>query len=795
MKKFISLLLSFFLLLSSVQATTTAFLPSEETEVIYSTIESQTENSPNQSLINFIETICQKSIYEELNFDNLGDNYQEIFADLLLEIANTHFTQDEVSYLSGFLGYYLSHNETSDLFYMFAGAFLSHKDFRYFRDIITLTVSDYNLNEGRNVNKITPYILALKEAYSLEKFANNGEDLIAVLERKIQQLSYLGQKPYNGRGMLLHRSTYLNEYAADRLFLEAYSYFTPKEGDSFLKSFVTTILPVPHSLPSRNLNGEYLNDDDGKAHALAFEMIDILIRHYILNEQDDKVYQFVENNGIRQGPYYFQFSLDALGTANIYYNSLEGENAEARHNLWEERQEALITDFKESSDPTKRRIVLLEKTTQLYLEYYTIGKIFSYTGRFVLSPAAKAVFALLPKNIQIRIVTTVYLTKGYIRQGVKKYLHDTPRHLWRRLVGNGGRYFLVGDPKNVGAMKNFIKGSLRGAGIAEDTEIYQFFKTLTFNADDGVTYNYLRNATKYISREDLEEFFRLYQNIPAKYKGPNSFCRIRVLNNKIVPEIENSVVSHPNQILANLRDMMRQGGRILSAENGAGGNVYSRFRLDNGTVIRFGQHEMSSNKLHIHFEKPITIQGSTYILNKSFLVNTTESLTALASDNVKMLWSLSTQREQEGFLKALFRVAKRDNVQGTRLISDNLKQYIYRLNEYFFGDVAGRPAAANTLMRLTGKTTEKEAIDEALYRILNVCVQRNPNATLHGVYKRELLDKTINLIGTNMSNEDAIKLLQWAMLENTKNPQLIGFGLFSATAVREMTWESYVERP
>lgn len=194
------------------------------------------------------------------------------------------------------------------MFYLFAGHFLAHKDFYAFRDSITYSLYRTRATDGAHVEALVPYINALKEAPNLDLFLSESHEynIVNLLEAQISSLSYLGQMRYTGVGTLPTRETYLNEYAANRCFLDAYSFFAYKEDQSFFKGFLTPIIPILHSIPGRDLKGRFEDNEVGIAHALAFDIIDILIRHYIYTGQDEKVYSFVEDQGQREGPYYFQ---------------------------------------------------------------------------------------------------------------------------------------------------------------------------------------------------------------------------------------------------------------------------------------------------------------------------------------------------------------------------------------------------------------------------------------------------------------------------------------------------------
>lgn len=735
------------------------------------------ERTGNESLIQLITGMVESSLLSNYLFDNLEEAKKEMIGDLLTIIYLTDFSTTEVKNITHFFTYHLSQGNESDLLYIFAGAFLGHKDFRYFRERIFNTVSMMGVKGDNYVKSATRYIKVLKDTPTLNHFVEENLDIVSALESKIRTLSYLGQEDYYQallENSMVRKEGYRNESMALRSFLEAESYFTPQEDDSFWKGFLTAIVPIQRPWPGRGIDGGFMNNASGRAHSLAFDITDILMRHYISAGQDDKVYHFIEDEGLRQGSFYFQFAIDGLALANAYYFSLEDE--ESRQDQWEKWEDYFIRTFKSESPLAQRVLVTLSRTSQITLEYYALGKIFKFAGKRVISPFAKFCFHLFPKNVQLRFLAKSYFVRGWLRNGMRKYLHDTPRYLFRKIVG--GR-IVAADPKNIGVIKTFIKESLKRAGYTEDMQIYQFFKTLVFNAGDDVTYNYLRNTTSYLSKEELENFYRLYMRIPSKYKTAGAFVKIRVINNTIVPEIEKPIVSNVGQILANIRDLLKKGGRVVTAELGSDGKIYSRIKLENGTVLRFGKHEVASGKLHVHFEKEIVMDGSTYILNKSFVVNTEESLIALATDDFRNLWRLSTKAEQNGFISALYSAAKSETrvgaaAQAKRMFTDKMRQYAYRLYECFVEqDEAKRIEAIGKLMQLTGKTTEQEAIDETLNRVLSTV--SNPSYEgLYGIYKRNLLDKTTVRMSSYMTNEEAADLLQMAITENVQNPTFRG---------------------
>ena len=787
MKKTSSIILSTILLFN-----TFAFANELQMEDIAAVVEQEIANQTDANLKEFVVQVLSEDIQNPKKFDELSNEEKEAWADLYTTVYLSSFTQSEVTEIMGFLMFNMGHDTTGEIFNMFAGLFLIHKDFMPFRERMVMTVGDprLDLREDKNVKFLTPYIKVLKEAPDLDVFPNEGDNakIIPVLERRIRELSYLGQVPYNGSGTLLRRSTYLNEYAANRCFLEAYSYFAYREDQSLLKGFVTPMIPIPHSPPSRNLRGQYLDDAGGRAHALAFDMEDMLIRHYILTGQDNEVYRFIEDNGQRQGPFYFQFAVDGLSLATLYYESLTGNNSAARQQWWEEKSEELVDVFKSESPSFRRNVVIAEYGLALALEYHVFKMAFEFVGNKVLSPLAKAAFSMLPKNTQLRLLTRAYVFRGYVRQGIKTYLHDKPRFIYRSIIGRiTGKRFLLPEPRAIGASKAFLEESLRRAGYAEDSEIYKFFvkHVKDFNKADENTYNYLRNLTDYIPKQDFEDFYALYQRIPAKYKGEKPFVRIVAINGKIAPEVENRVITNSGQVLANINDLLKQQGRVMTAEYPGDGKVYSILHFENGTQIRFGAHEIDGRKIHVHFEKQIEIGGMPYKLNKSFLVNTRKTMRVLMTDNIQNLWLFSTEAEHNMFIKTLYRMAKNENLGMVeeKFLGNNMKNYIYRLNDYFFGDPAQRSRAISRLMIITNKSTEQEAIDETLSRVLATCYY-SEHEEVSSLTKKYLLFPILQRMSTDMTNQEAAELFQLVLIENIANPTLKGFSALSATSIK-----------
>lgn len=774
MKRFISITLSMILLLNTVTVVN-AFQFDEERAKIEASIRSDIKTS-NNALVDYILLILDKNLSTDKKhkaFSQLSDEDQENIGDLLAVIYNSRFNQNEADQITNFIFYNLSQGNTSEILFLFAGIFLIHQDFSAFRQRILATIQT-----NENPDFLLPFIQALESAPYLDAFSDQ-EELISMLEYKLRQLSYLGKEKYS------NIQNVSNEAASLRAFLERASYFASKEEDSFWKGFITTTIPIRRPFPGRKLinGGEEVFTDtpSGKAHELAFNITHILIRHYILTGQDGKVKQFIEDQALRQGPFYFQFAIDGMNVANIYYNSLGDTSRKA---WWENLEAEFVQIFKEESPTMKRLLVLGSNVSQIVLEYWALGKMLSFAGKRVITPVGKALFSLFPKGIQKKVLVKTYLFRGYVHKGVQKYLVDKPKYLYKRVIYGAGKRVLVSNPESQVEVRNLFKQSLIKAGYGEGSDIFQLLSKFQFNLENAETVNYFKGITEHISKQDIDDFIRVFNRIPAKYKTENALIRIRVINNKIVPEIEKPFVSSIKQTLAAMQELLKEGGTILETQNSANGEIFSRVQVANGTVIRFGDHEINNPKIHIHFEKTVTIDGLDYVLNRSFMINTKESLKELATNNLKMLWSLSTKTEQENFLKALARAAKVDNKNGTHIITDKLKIYILRINEYLFGTPEQKLKASAKLIELTNKTTAQEAADEALYRLM-ITVKKGTNSSmLNEIYTNQLLNKTVNRISTNMANEEATKILQWAMLENTKLIPFKGFHTISAATFK-----------
>lgn len=797
MKKVLNIILSAFIILNTVSVLRAESFEQIKTSVgsiIKNTVEGVVEDSEEKFLVRYIKQTLQKSLDNKEKFESLSEEQKEQIGDLFSVIYLTDFTQEEVNEISGFLTYNLSRNNTSEVLYVFTGLFLMHKDFDFLRSKFI-----YTLRDSKSVPFLIPYVESLDETPTLDMFISqtSDENIISVLEDKIKYLSYLGQEDYYKsltENSIIKKQGYRNESVALRSFLEAYSYFTSKEDDSFLKGFITATLPVQHPLPGRNFHGEFINNESGRAHYLAFSIIHILIRHYILTGQDDKVYQFIEDQALRQGPYYFQFAVDALSVANAYYFSLE--NADERQKWWEDKQNYFIDTFYKETPFEQKLLVTSSRVSQIALEYYALGKILTFTGRNIISPVAKLAFSALPKTAQIKVITKAYLFRGYIRQGLKEYLHDKPKYLYKKVVNKlTGSKFLLPDPRAQGATKEFIEESLKRAGYSKDSEIYELFtKCLKdFNKQDENTFNYLKNLTEYIPKQDFEDFYALYNKIPSKYKGRNPFVRIVAINNKIAPEVESRVISNQGQILSNMMALLKKGGKVIQAENPGEGKVFSIVRFDNGTQIRFGAHEIDGRKIHMHFEKTILIDGMPYKLNKSFVVNTRRTMRVLTTDDMKNLWLFAQKREQDNFIKSLYRIARNENLNITeeKLLGSNMKNYAYRLNEYYFGTEKQRARAVSNLMRMTQKQTEKEAIDETLSRVLSSCYY-STSPELSDLVKKHLLNKILNRISTDMTNQEAAEILQRVLIENLGHSSTREFSPLSTTALKGSKLEQYI---
>lgn len=784
MKRFISITLSMILLLNTVTVVN-AFQFDEERAKIEASIRSDIKTS-NNALVDYILLILDKNLSTDKKhkaFSQLSDEDQENIGDLLAVIYNSRFNQNEADQITNFIFYNLSQGNTSEILFLFAGIFLIHQDFSAFRQRILATIQT-----NENPDFLLPFIQALESAAYLDAFGSDLDILLNILNSKLRNLSYLAQeKDYFSPNITdWEASLYVkNDSAAARAFLERVAFFASKEEDSFWKGFITTTIPIRRPFPGRKLinGGEEVFTDtpSGKAHELAFNITHILIRHYILTGQDGKVKQFIEDQALRQGPFYFQFAIDGMNVANIYYNSLGDTSRKA---WWENLEAEFVQIFKEESPTMKRLLVLGSNVSQIVLEYWALGKMLSFAGKRVITPVGKALFSLFPKGIQKKVLVKTYLFRGYVHKGVQKYLVDKPKYLYKRVIYGAGKRVLVSNPESQVEVRNLFKQSLIKAGYGEGSDIFQLLSKFQFNLENAETVNYFKGITEHISKQDIDDFIRVFNRIPAKYKTENALIRIRVINNKIVPEIEKPFVSSIKQTLAAMQELLKEGGTILETQNSANGEIFSRVQVANGTVIRFGDHEINNPKIHIHFEKTVTIDGLDYVLNRSFMINTKESLKELATNNLKMLWSLSSKTEQENFLKTLARAAKVDNKNGTHLITDKLKIYILRINEYLFGTPEQKLKASAKLIELTNKTTAQEAADEALYRLM-IAVKKGTNSSmLNEIYTNQLLNKTVNRISTNMANEEATKILQWAMLENTKLIPFKGFHTISAATFK-----------
>lgn len=120
-----------------------------------------------------------------------------------------------------------------------------------------------------------------------------------------------------------------------------------------------------------------------------------------------------------------------------------------------------------------------------------------------------------------------------------------------------------------------------------------------------------------------------------------------------------------------------------------------------------------------------------------------------------------------------------------------MKNYAYRLNEYYFGTEKQRARAVSNLMRMTQKQTEKEAIDETLSRVLSSCYY-STSPELSDLVKKHLLNKILNRISTDMTNQEAAEILQRVLIENLGHSSTREFSPLSTTALKGSKLEQYI---
>ena len=236
MKKVLNIILSAFIILNTVSVLRAESFEQIKTSVgsiIKNTVEGVVEDSEEKFLVRYIKQTLQKSLDNKEKFESLSEEQKEQIGDLFSVIYLTDFTQEEVNEISGFLTYNLSRNNTSEVLYVFTGLFLMHKDFDFLRSKFI-----YTLRDSKSVPFLIPYVESLDETPTLDMFISqtSDENIISVLEDKIKYLSYLGQEDYYKsltENSIIKKQGYRNESVALRSFLEAYSYFTSKEDDSF----------------------------------------------------------------------------------------------------------------------------------------------------------------------------------------------------------------------------------------------------------------------------------------------------------------------------------------------------------------------------------------------------------------------------------------------------------------------------------------------------------------------------------------------------------------------------------
>ncbi|MDR1684721.1 MAG: hypothetical protein LBR90_04615 [Elusimicrobiota bacterium] len=317
--------------------------------------------------------------------------------------------------------YYLKNNHAPRSISALAGGFLQNPQFVELRQRVLSTIQvNY-----RSVDFISPFISALSYAGSLSVFGEDKQKLQDILNASLKrQAGILGIafSPGNSTD---------NESVSMRVFMDATSFFASREGDSFWKGFLTNTfdaqrLGLKFAVPGRGGKGDFLDNESGRAHKMAFDIIDILVADWVLSGQMQQIEDFITNQSIRRGPYYFQFAVDAMALATYYYARL-GDEALAQ--TWQTRQEELVKKIRSNAKWELSLLSTAGLVSQTAFEWSVFALAGAATGKYIISPVAKGVFALLPTSFQMKFFANMAYGQIVFRLASRKFLGKTQNAL------------------------------------------------------------------------------------------------------------------------------------------------------------------------------------------------------------------------------------------------------------------------------------------------------------------------------------------------------------------------------
>lgn len=704
------------------------------------------------------------NLFQLFSLDEGTEKY-DFFAVLCDFIKTGKFTDEQVLNLSTRTTYNLPREKT--LWPVLAGSFVQNPQFVDLRSslVASLEMEVSSISLGKQPDYLFSLLQVFGEDPSLSSFnSTEKESLIKSLRVLLATYAkHLAQDKSSERGRQSNLGLYAvsNEAVAARNYIDATNFFKSKDGDSFWKGFITTVIPFSFPAPGRNSKSEFTTDLIGQQHRLCYMAIEILLGKYISQKQDQKVYDFIRYEAMGQGPYYMQFAVDGLSIANVYYSQL----SEARYNKWNQLQTKLDEEIQEAAPWEKKLLSKLAAVSQVAIEWVVLGKIISVVWKgvkFAASPLSKAFISLLPRNVVVRTA----LANRWVRLGFHRVASQSATKI-NNLVLNLAIRVSGRKPLKLALAKKYMLNAVEHSTLDETDKaaFKSFFKRVVINEADPETIRFLnsRLGQQYIGANTL----RTLKAQVSRWMvlKPNANYRLVVRNGHWIAEVE-----IPKMVgLDFIKNSVGPAIKGKSFQNG-------RIALGGNKWIRFGQHELTSGSVHIHVEELVSRNGVQALINNSYKMKVKETLTNILHKDISQLWVLSTQQQRKNGLHYIFsnfsvtEIEKLFPSGGSGILLRQLNRY-YTTGDRSALEALFRKIYANSKPLPTVWTEEEvenlvnRAGGELIKAIQNGA--RNNNAT-----KQAILNHLKDIVTANisqMSNKEAGTILQWMLLEGTAN--------------------------
>lgn len=725
----------------------------EKCEIDESALKGLSETQQLAHIVHHVLHVCKMA---ELN--KIKESEDSLYA--LAEAASVgDFTQEQVNNLTGFVFYHLRQYPASESLQIITGALIRNKKFSMLRERLAFSLG----NPSSDNDFVEPYLLAVREAGSLAFF--NKEEQENIIKRANSFLAQKAQELSTGKD----NGRVSNEALAARVFMDATSFFSSKEGDGFFKGLITAavpsgVIPIKDPPPGRDKSGNFLNNQSGKWHKASFFVIEMLMQHYVLTGQHDKVENFIIDQSLRQGNYYMQFASDGMSIATYYYS----QESEAVFSQWQDRQEKIVKRIKKEAPFKLKAIVNASLISQVALEWVVVAGVFKFAFKFVLTPIAKGALSLLPRTFKIRVLKVFFKNKIWIREHAVAFFGKTSqtlKNLKGKFVRTSGAGALKTTANNMVAkrlprLSSFLKDPIEKL----PSYLLDFAKKTEVQVLDAETSAYLFKGGKHkvLSRIELESFYTRME-AAKKVSGISSpeTTRLFVRGGEYIPGLETYLYSNNIGRTLSLIQSATKNSKLVSMKVEKSGVRNIITENAKGVRVRFGQHEIKSAVSHIHIEQVKTKEGVTYFLNQSIPLNTKEALRSILSGNKEVLWRMMTKKETQIFLEAAKTPGKIHSEKG--------RTYFSLVYDYIYG-AGDKAALERKMINLISQQGPKVSFEEAYEQM----IKRAINSTTHAEFAS--LSSVVEARFSSMATEEASALLEWIILQNTKGG--VTFGSF-----------------